>query len=133
MATIIVNPQNSSFHTRGIKRKRACVIKFNGSNVSADAISVQSRDEEYLSDANCSEGSNSEQSDTFMNDTSVSQKKSRAQEAPVRSNPASGSIKGGYTCPFEDCEKVYTKPTRLEEHKRSHTGAVCVQCRRQTP
>ncbi|KAJ8696715.1 hypothetical protein PTI98_006561 [Pleurotus ostreatus] len=36
-----------------------------------------------------------------------------------------------YQCTFEGCEKAYTKPSRLEEHERSHTGLrpfVCETC-----
>jgi general transcription factor IIIA len=29
-----------------------------------------------------------------------------------------------YKCTFEGCDKSYAKPSRLEEHERSHTGHV---------
>ena len=29
-----------------------------------------------------------------------------------------------YKCTFEGCDKSYSKPSRLEEHERSHTGHV---------
>ena len=29
-----------------------------------------------------------------------------------------------YRCSYKSCEKAYTKPSRLEEHERSHTGHV---------
>jgi general transcription factor IIIA len=29
-----------------------------------------------------------------------------------------------FQCTFEGCDKAYAKPSRLEEHKRSHTGEV---------
>jgi len=29
-----------------------------------------------------------------------------------------------YQCTYKGCEKAYTKPSRLEEHERSHTGHV---------
>ena len=29
-----------------------------------------------------------------------------------------------YSCTFEGCDKAYSKPSRLAEHERSHTGDV---------
>lgn len=30
-----------------------------------------------------------------------------------------------YKCTYAGCDKSYSKPSRLEEHERSHTGQVC--------
>ncbi|THV06098.1 hypothetical protein K435DRAFT_816192 [Dendrothele bispora CBS 962.96] len=38
-----------------------------------------------------------------------------------------------YKCTFEGCDKTYTKPSRLEEHERSHTGErpfICQTCKK---
>ncbi|KAH9946789.1 hypothetical protein B0H21DRAFT_877046 [Amylocystis lapponica] len=38
---------------------------------------------------------------------------------------------GQYECTYEGCSKAYTKPSRLAEHQRSHTGDrpyVCATC-----
>jgi general transcription factor IIIA len=32
-----------------------------------------------------------------------------------------------FHCTFEGCDKAYSKPSRLQEHQRSHTGEVCAQ------
>jgi hypothetical protein len=127
MTTIVITSQDS-LNTRGIKRKRASGIKFNTSNVSKDAISAENRDEGYFLGITSTEGAVSEQSDTYMDDSPVSPKKRlRVQEPPVPSTPSSRSAKKKYNCTFEGCQKAYTKPTRLEEHKRSHTGEVRTQ------
>jgi hypothetical protein len=31
-----------------------------------------------------------------------------------------------YRCTFKGCNKAYTRPVRLEEHLRSHTGEVSI-------
>lgn len=42
--------------------------------------------------------------------------------------PSERSIarKKKYACDFEGCHKAYSKPARLAEHQRSHTGDVCL-------
>jgi len=35
------------------------------------------------------------------------------------------STKRRYKCTYDSCEKAYTKPSRLIEHERTHTGVVC--------
>jgi hypothetical protein len=34
------------------------------------------------------------------------------------------NVKKKYHCTFSGCDKLYSKPCRLEEHERSHTGEV---------
>lgn len=36
------------------------------------------------------------------------------------------NAKKKYHCTLSGCEKSYSKPCRLEEHERSHTGEVCL-------
>ena len=31
-----------------------------------------------------------------------------------------------YQCTYQGCKKAYTKPSRLQEHERSHTGDVII-------
>ena len=40
---------------------------------------------------------------------------------PTINRPPSSYIKS-YTCSFAGCDKAYTKPSKLEDHIRSHTG-----------
>ena len=43
----------------------------------------------------------------------------------IESLNASKSIRPKrYKCTYEGCAKAYTKPSRLDEHVRSHTGEV---------
>ncbi|KAF9073499.1 hypothetical protein BDP27DRAFT_1288896 [Rhodocollybia butyracea] len=56
-------------------------------------------------------------------------------EAPVIINGTltTGNTKKLYQCTVLGCEKAYTKPSRLEEHTRSHTGVrpfVCTTCQK---
>ncbi|GAA5820645.1 hypothetical protein JCM3770_003565, partial [Rhodotorula araucariae] len=37
-------------------------------------------------------------------------------------NETSGGRKKKYLCAWPGCGKAYTRPVRLEEHQRSHTG-----------
>ncbi|CCA73359.1 related to PZF1-TFIIIA (transcription initiation factor) [Serendipita indica DSM 11827] len=41
---------------------------------------------------------------------------------------ASTSKKKPYKCTFKDCNKSYSKPSRLQEHQRSHTGERPFEC-----
>lgn len=57
----------------------------------------------------------------------ASSSKIRLDRAPIIVN---GKVvldkKRRYRCVFEGCDKSYTKPCRLEEHERTHTGEVRV-------
>ena len=37
-------------------------------------------------------------------------------------------IKAKYTCPFQDCDKVFSRPSRLKTHEYSHTGEKPFKC-----
>lgn len=48
-------------------------------------------------------------------------------EKPILINgKLSASTKRRYKCTHDGCDKAYTKPSRLEEHERTHTGEVSV-------
>lgn len=50
---------------------------------------------------------------------------STSQAKPVLINGRLvANTKKRYRCTFAGCDKAYTKPSRLEEHERSHTGEV---------
>ncbi|TFY59614.1 hypothetical protein EVJ58_g5676 [Rhodofomes roseus] len=50
--------------------------------------------------------------------------------------PSRGHVKNKkkrYTCDFDGCDKSYSKPSRLAEHQRSHTGDrpfICATCQK---
>lgn len=46
------------------------------------------------------------------------------QPLVINGRVASGGTRKRYRCTFGDCDKAYSKPCRLEEHERSHTGLV---------
>lgn len=48
------------------------------------------------------------------------------------SQPSSSTVDRRYKCTFESCAKAYTKPARLIEHQRTHTGDVCTRLLRET-
>ncbi|KAI0735302.1 hypothetical protein C8Q76DRAFT_711770 [Earliella scabrosa] len=55
----------------------------------------------------------------------------RGSDAPATRRSRSPKTKKRYACTFEGCTKSYTKPSRLTEHERSHTGDrpyVCATC-----
>ncbi|KAK4047402.1 hypothetical protein OIV83_005449 [Microbotryomycetes sp. JL201] len=50
---------------------------------------------------------------------------------PTAPLPTSGGRIKKFKCTFDGCDKAYTRPVRLEEHLRSHTGErpfACSQC-----
>ena len=75
--------------------------------------------------------SNHEQSDVSWQDFGS---EAESPQTPRNSNKKSeyilvnGSLvknaKRKYHCTFSSCDKSYSKPCRLEEHERSHTGEV---------
>lgn len=69
--------------------------------------------------------SSHELSDQYLPDSEPETPKRAAKRSLILVN---GSLvldtKKKYRCTFDGCEKAYTKPCRLEEHERSHTGEV---------
>ena len=120
--TAVYTPSQSSLNNRGIKRKRAGGIAFTAGSVSEESFLVENKDEEYNSDLIESDGDVSEQTEDGMNLSATSRKKRLRVGDPFRSS--SSPTKKKYHCTYEGCTKSYTKPARLEEHKRSHTGEV---------
>lgn len=53
-----------------------------------------------------------------------------AVAAPAHVAALPTELSGGrlkkFLCPHAECGKAYTRPTRLAEHVRSHTGEVCL-------
>lgn len=45
-------------------------------------------------------------------------------EATSSKRPFPSRTERRFKCTFEGCDKAYTKPTRLLDHERSHTGLV---------
>lgn len=100
--------------------------------ISNISVSSQTSDEELDSDGdsiseyeNSSESDVSEQNElpvTASSTTKTSTKPSRcitverATSLKIKSRP--------YVCTHSGCEKSYRKPSRLQEHERSHTGEV---------
>lgn len=56
------------------------------------------------------------------NDTGDSEIEEGALQPPGSQSPN----RRLYHCTQQNCTKSYTKPSRLAEHQRSHTGEVCV-------
>lgn len=135
MATIVI-PLQVPPRVNGVKRKRSAnpsdsVTSHHPSFASAlsslNTSPNESDDEEF-----------SESDGTFSDDSDASSERSHARSgttkkvsaAPILVNGQLVSIQGAkskkYKCNFPGCQKSYAKPTRLEEHLRSHTGEVCV-------
>jgi len=127
MATIIINSQDPLINnSRGLKRKRAGGVNFIATRPPAGSVSVESDGEDGFSDMVGDERADSELPEIFMDESPVTRKKRRGVQKVPMPPEHSGSqpTKKKYRCCFQGCEKAYTKPTRLAEHKRSHTGEV---------
>ena len=54
-------------------------------------------------------------------------KLSEYEAAPLKSKFPSTAKLRKYRCNYTDCNKLYTKPARLREHERSHTGEASIR------
>lgn len=64
-------------------------------------------------------------SDTEFEQGSSTKTKSASAPVLVNGNLVQNT-KYIYKCTYDGCERAYSKPSRLEEHERSHTGEVAV-------
>ena len=87
--------------------------------VASDASS----DDEYLSNRSSTE----DEYESGSEHETLNQRTSQKPHAPSRVSSSShlkGDSRKKYFCSYKDCTKSYTKPSRLVEHERSHTGEV---------
>jgi hypothetical protein len=56
-------------------------------------------------------------------------KLSESEAAPLKPKISSTAQARKYKCNYTECNKSYTKPARLREHERSHTGEASTKAR----
>ncbi|KAG8837118.1 Strongly-conserved Zn-finger binding protein (TFIIIA) [Serendipita sp. 400] len=113
----------SSNQVFGLKRRRDGV----GKDFSKPAQEFISRDSDE-------EGSSGSDGSVFENDdtSSIEESLGRLWKKQKLDSPASahspGVMNRCYPCTYEGCSKGYGKPSRLQEHLRSHTGERPYKC-----
>lgn len=93
--------------------------------------SSQTSDEELDSDAESgsdyetsAESDASEHNEPLVPSPTTKSRPSSSRGISIVRNPSSSSKPRPYVCTHSGCDKSYRKPSRLQEHERSHTGEV---------
>ncbi|KAF8323697.1 hypothetical protein DL93DRAFT_2049071 [Clavulina sp. PMI_390] len=117
----------SSLGKRKLGQDSAHKASSSASTTSVSTLPDLADDEDYDSDSTASTSSYGEDSSNDENN-----EKTRTRIASVNTSRTSLAKRSRkYYCPVEGCGKAYTKPSRLSEHERSHTGQrpfVCAVC-----
>ena len=102
------------------KRQRSCPSSPRLQDTTSDATPLHSDRDDGSSDSTAFEGHNDEEFDELP--PAKRRRLSGSETAPSKLKfPISTKVRK-YKCNYTDCNKSYTKPTRLREHERSHTG-----------
>ena len=102
------------------KRRRSCPSSPRLQDVGSDTTPLDSDRGDGSSDSTAFEGYDEEEFDELP--PAKRRRLSGSETAPSKSKfPISAKMRK-YKCNYTDCDKSYTKPTRLREHERSHTG-----------
>lgn len=96
-------------------------LSLNHSNIHHTMDHAVESDDDYQSD--WSESSSGEASTSFVPFTPPAVVLSGGRARQVSEDSSGGRTKK-WVCDYPGCDKSYSRPVRLEEHQRSHTGEV---------
>lgn len=81
----------------------------------------------HLSGGSTSESDNDTASEFSFKNVPKASSMGKSPRAPIIVNgKLVADEKKRYHCTFDGCSKSYRKPSRLEEHERTHTGEVSI-------
>ena len=112
------NGSQSVFMTR--KRKRSSPSSPRLQDTASDTTPLDSDQDDGSSDSTAFEGYDEEEFDELH--PAKRRRLSESQTAPSKSKFTVSTKVRKYKCNYTNCNKSYTKPARLREHERSHTG-----------
>jgi hypothetical protein len=92
-------------------------------DATSDTTPLDSDQDDESSDSTAFEGYNEEEFDELH--PAKRRRLSESETVPLKSKFTVGTKVRKYKCNYTNCNKSYTKPARLREHERSHTGEAC--------
>ncbi len=102
------------------KRQRLCPSSPRLQDAASDTTPLDSDRDDGSSDSTAFEGYDEEEFDEHP--PAKRRRLSGSETVPSKLKIRISAKVRKYTCKYTDCNKSYTKPTRLREHERSHTG-----------